>query len=331
MSDFEEDRDFFLHAQGKDSLGGDDDFPSRGRRCCKCWLVPFRWYTWRNLIFNLIVNPWQACLGFAVSTAWIALSLATIPLCGLGLFIGVASLYLIRRLATCDFWTTIFFSKDLEGERRKVDDLDDLSFKEWAIGLVFNKQTWKDVFYMWLFKFPLGLTTIIVAGVGIGVAIACIGAPVVYYTCDTCMKDGNLCIGEGSYNSSASDHDNWANGTCDGWKIDSAEDSFALTGIGIIAFIIVLHISNFMAWCCYMFARCMLSDVDETNESLIEGPSRGKKKKGKDSSLTKQVRQSQVERKYGLRASQESGGYGSKKKSGSGGGYLSGTYEDSPL
>jgi len=324
MSDFEDDRAFFLHAQGKDSLGGDDNV-SRGRRCCKCWLVPFRWYTWKNLIFNLFVNPWQGCLGFAVSTAWITLSLATIPLCGLGLFIGVACLYLIRRLATCDFWTTVFFSSDLEGERRKVDDLEDLSFKEWAVGLVINKQTWKDVFYMWLFKFPLGLTTIIVAGVGVGVAIACIGAPVVYYTCDTCMKDGNLCIGEASSNST--DPDDWANGTCDGWKIDDPEDAFALTALGILALIIMLHISNFMAWCCYKFARCMLSDVDETNESLIDDPRRGKKKK--ESSLTQQVRQSQVERKYGLRASQESGGYGAKKSGG--GGYLSGTYEDSPL
>jgi hypothetical protein len=267
----------------------------------------------------------MACLGFAVSTAWLTLTVATLPLCGLGLLIGVASLYLIRRLATIDFWVTNFFSHDTEAERRKIDDLDDLSFKEWAVGLVCNKQTWKDVFYMWLFKFPLGLTTIIVAAVGIGVAIACIGAPVVYYTCDTCMKDGNLCIGSGSYNSTLDD--DWKNGTCDGWKIDSPEDSFALTAIGILALIIMLHISNFMAWCCYMFSRYILSDVDETNETLIEG--RRGKKKGKESSLTQQVRQSQAERKYGLRASQESGGYGSKKSGG--GGYLSGTYEDSPL
>jgi len=77
-------------------------------------------------------------------------------------------------------------------------------------------------------------------------------APIVWATCDTCFKDGDLCLGNGS--------DNWSNnGECDGWKIDTLGDTVALAFIGIILTVCTLHISNGWAWISRQLSTCALA------------------------------------------------------------------------
>jgi len=73
------------------------------------------------------------------------------------------------------------------------------------------------------------------------------------------MKNGNLCIGDAS--------GDWESGTCDGWRISTLKDTFALCAIGVLATILSLHISNGVAYLSRELTRCALAS-EKVGEGL---------------------------------------------------------------
>jgi len=101
-----------------------------------------------------------------------------------------------------------------------------------------------------------------VTGISLVVSGALISAPIVYWSCDTCFKDGNLCWGDAS--------GDWENGECNGWQIKTLKDTFALCGLGILAMILTLHISNGFAFLSKELTRCALA-TEKSEEGLSTG------------------------------------------------------------
>jgi len=215
-------------------------------------LVGLRPETWKNLAFNLFVNIFVGWVFWGLFTALICLGGTLIPFCFVGVLVLVAMLQIARYMAVAEISILNAFSPRSSRAYRPMEKFDaDMGMKGWITKVVCSLQSYKDLLYLWLLKAPAAMATCLITGILVGCSLALIASPIVFGTCDTCMKNGNLCLG--------TSEGDWNNGTCSGWKIDSFGDSVGLFLVGVILLILTLHVSNGLAWLTIGMGKWMLA------------------------------------------------------------------------
>jgi len=212
--------------QGKSTLGNDEDEV----HCCRCWLVTFRLQTHKHLAYNWFLNLPYSIICFTTANVLISLSGGLLAMCCLGVVIFVFTLYCSRAFCDADLTLTNYVSRGvaLRGWRPKHVDPEEDGLKGISWALLSNGQSWKDLCYIWLIKFPFALATFVITFLLVMGSIAAIFSIIIFYTCPDCIEYGNVCVGKQEYSKSDTWMDDWKNGTCDGWLIHRVEDCVAL-------------------------------------------------------------------------------------------------------
>jgi len=189
-----------------------------------------------------------------------------VPFCGLGIPVLLFALQMARLLAQADIGlANLGVDESQKAYRAKENSLHaDQTFRGWARSVGCSCQSYADFFFLWLCKMPIAWFGFFVTGLLLLGSGALIATPIVYLSCDTCMKNGNLCIGEAS--------GDWEGGQCNGWRIATLQDAFGLCAMGVLGMILTLHISNGVAYLSRELTRCALAtekDGEGLNTSLL--------------------------------------------------------------
>jgi len=233
----------------------------RRRNLCSCWLVGLRSETWINLAYNLFLNMIWGTFCWAFFTALTTLGCTLLPFCGLGIPVILGTLQLARNMATADIaLLNMTVSKERQAYRPKDSALhENQTFRGWSRAMCCSCQSYSDFFFLWICKMPIAWFGFFVVVILSGSSIGLLVAPIVFWTCDICMKEGNLCLGNTPY------HPDSQNGECHGWKIDHIGDALGLCFLGILVTIFTLHISNGVAHLSKELSRCALASDRSTD------------------------------------------------------------------
>jgi len=289
-----------------------------------CLLTPLRLETYKNLVFLWFINCPFGFFTFLITFFLVGISLVSLPLC-VGLILLAATQFIADKFGQAEMWLLNLLYKSSRGRVFRptgVQPYDDGIF-HWTKAHLLSLQSWKDLIYFNFFKFCVSFFSFIISFVTVGMSFACTLSLVIFYTCDNCIKNGTLCIGNsqfpGQYGTDFMKE--WTNGSCtSGWYIHRVQDCIGLTILGIPFLYGALLLSNALASLNYKLAVCFLSDPDMNgNESLLGyDPKAGMFSSGNSGpTLVDSVRDRQKGRKASLESDKapKSGG-------GGGGSYL---------
>lgn len=120
----------------------------------------------------------------------------------------------------------------------------DVPLREQAKQILIDPSTWTGVIYLFS-RFPLGIVALVTTSVAVALPVTLILAPAAYEGWGPFFGTGPDSVSEG-----------WLDLL--GWRIDTAEEAWAVVPLGIVGLFVSLHLLNLEAWLLGQWAKLML-------------------------------------------------------------------------